>query len=132
MDSKFDHVKDSGERREFFTGAVRDMAKGKGFYFCLPPYAIDRLAKHYEHGARKYGVANYLKGIPLSAFLDSGLRHAFRVLDGQKDEDHVSAVIWNFMSYMVISKMIEDGKLPKELDDLGHVFLKESEDVGNK
>ena len=43
-------LKDSGTRREFETGAVRDMAEGKGRCDLLPACALLRLSKHYEAG----------------------------------------------------------------------------------
>lgn len=39
-------IKDSGERTEFGTGAVRDMHEGKGDMVSLPNAAILRLSKH--------------------------------------------------------------------------------------
>lgn len=90
-------VKDSGTRREFSTGARRDMAEGKGDMFSLPPAAIIRVSKHYESGAKKYGRNNYQKGIPISAFMDSALRHIFKYLDGMDDEDHLSAAAFNIL-----------------------------------
>ena len=47
-------IQDSGNRREFGTGAVRDMAEGKGRCDLLPACAVLRLAKHFENGCKKY------------------------------------------------------------------------------
>lgn len=93
-------IKDSGQRREFDTGAKRDMAEGKGDMVSLPNNAILRLSKHLESGAKKYGRWNYTKGIPLSSFLDSALRHIFKYLDGWDDEDHLSAAAFNILGAM--------------------------------
>lgn len=93
-------IKDSGQRREFDTGAKRDMAEGKGDMVSLPNNAILRLSKHLESGAKKYGRWNYMKGIPLSSFLDSALRHIFKYLDGWDDEDHLSAAAFNILGAM--------------------------------
>lgn len=90
-------IKDSGERREFGTGAVRDMADGKGDMYSLPPAAILRISKHYELGAKKYSRHNYMKGIPISSFMDSALRHIFKYLDGWDDEDHLAAAAFNIL-----------------------------------
>jgi hypothetical protein len=90
-------ILDSGTRREFSTGAVRDMAEGKGDMFSLPAAAILRLSKHYELGAKKYSRLNYQKGIPVSSFMDSALRHIFKYLDGWADEDHLSAAAFNIL-----------------------------------
>ncbi len=114
----FDTLKDSGQRQEWETGSVRDIRKGKGRYDLLPVYAVSRLAKHLELGADKYGDRNWELGQPLSRYLDSALRHLFQVLAGKADEDHASAAAWNIMAYIETKKWIEDGVLPKELDDL--------------
>lgn len=93
-------IKDSGERTEFETGAVRDMHEGKGDMASLPFAALLRLSKHYEAGAKKYGRWNYTKGILVSSFMDSALRHIVKYLDGQVDEDHLCAAAWNLMGAM--------------------------------
>ena len=106
-------IKDSGERREFSTGAVRDMQVGKGDMVSLPNAAILRLSKHYEGGALKYGRWNYTKGIPVSSFLDSALRHIFKYLDGWDDEDHLSAAAFNILGAMEMEeKHIELQDIP--------------------
>lgn len=114
-------IKDSGERQEFETGAVRDTQTGKGRFDLLPPKAIRRLAQHYEGGAKKYGDRNWEKGMPLSRFLDSLIRHAFEILEGLHDEDHIIAVAWNALGFAETEERIRAGILPKELDDIGFV-----------
>ena len=106
------HILDSGNRREFETGAVRDMKAGKGDMVSLPNAAILRISKHYEAGALKYGRWNYTKGIPVSAFMDSALRHIFKYLDGWDDEDHLSAAAFNILG------AIEMEENHKELIDI--------------
>jgi hypothetical protein len=114
----FNHVKDSGKREEFSTGSRRDTRAGKGRYDLLPPEAIRRLAVHYENGARKYDDRNWEKGQPLCRFLDSALRHIFKVLEGWEDEDHAAAAMWNIAGFITISERIRKGMLPEELNDL--------------
>ena len=87
-------IKDSGDRTTFSTGAVRDMHEGKGRCDLLPACVLLRLARHYENGARKYGVRNW-QGIPCYSFADSAMRHLLKYMDGQTDEDHLIAAIWN-------------------------------------
>ena len=96
----YETIQDSGERREFPTGAVWDMHGGKGRCDLLPAAAILRLAKHYENGCQKYGDRNWEKGIPISSFIDSAIRHLMKCLDGQTDEDHLIAAAWNCMCAM--------------------------------
>lgn len=93
-------VKDSGDRREFDSGAVRDMAEGKGRCDLLPAAALLRLSKLFEAGARKYGERNWEKGIPLWSFIDSAMRHLLKYMDGQDEEDHLRAATWNLLCAM--------------------------------
>ena len=93
-------IKDSGNRRAFESGAVRDMQEGKGRMDLLPACAIIRLAKHFENGAKKYEERNWEKGIPTHSFIDSAIRHLMKYLDGATDEDHLCAAAWNCMCCM--------------------------------
>jgi hypothetical protein len=110
-------LQDSGNRTVFETGAVRDRPGGKGRYDLLPPEAIDRLAKHYENGAKKYADRNWEKGLPLANLFDSMLRHAFKLLAGETDEDHAAAVMWNVAGFITTAERIKAGKLPGTLAD---------------
>lgn len=111
-------IKDSGKRRKFIKGAVRDVVKGKGRFDLISPIALMRLAKHYENGAGKYDDRNWEKGIPLSVYLDSAERHLNRFKEGHCEEDHMTAVAWNAFGLVHTEEMIKRGLLPKELDDL--------------
>ena len=93
-------IQDSGTRREFNSGAVRDMADGKGRMDLLPACAIIRLSKHFENGAKKYEERNWEKGIPTHSYIDSAIRHLMKYLDGATDEDHLCAAAWNCMCCM--------------------------------
>ena len=155
-------LKDSGARREFASGAVRDIAEGKGrcdlppldivgelIYFnkihCgIPdnyeheiavseilsridffirkgdtgliyesiilfiknggfktiPMAMIEVSKHYEDGARKYAERNWEKGISCHCYVDSGVRHLLKWLDGWNDEPHDRAFIWNMLGLL--------------------------------
>lgn len=88
-------IKDSGNRTAFSTGAVRDIHDGKGRFDLLPMCVLLRLAKHYEAGAKKYAERNWEQGIPAHSFADSAMRHMVKYMDGQTDEDHLIAAIWN-------------------------------------
>ena len=113
----FDQVVDSGVRQEFTTGSVRDTRDGKGRYDLIPPYAMHRLAQHYENGARKYGDRNWEKGQPVSRYLDSAIRHLFKYLEGHRDEDHLAAAAWNAMGAIWTEEMVTRKRLPAELCD---------------
>ena len=136
-------IKDSGNRTEFSTGAVRDIQNDKGrcdlmaldavgdcflgadghvlrnisFFmesgekiylvnainaFCkinnwTLPKAMLEVSMHYKQGAEKYGERNWEKGIPLHSFIDSGVRHFLKHIDGHIDERHDRAFIWNML-----------------------------------
>lgn len=90
-------IKDSGNRREFSTGAVRDIQEGKGRMDLLPWAAIMEVSKHCEAGARKYGEHNVDKGIPTHSLCDSAARHLAKYLDGWDDEPHLLAAAWNLL-----------------------------------
>ena len=145
-------IKDSGNRTEFETGAVRDIQQGKGRFDLVPldimskvfavefadefeegsiadvlksiaffqrtgnirwlciaivqysqavhvslPTLMLDVARHFENGALKYGERNWEKGIPISRYIDSALRHLMKDLAGETDEDHAAAFVWNCM-----------------------------------
>lgn len=105
-------IKDSGQRHAFGTGAVRDMQKGKGRLDLVPPWAILRLSKHYEGGAVKYAEHNWEVGIPSSSFYNSGMRHLLKWFMGERDEDHLAAVLWNVIGLM------HNEEYRKDMEDL--------------
>jgi len=134
-------LKDSGEREEFITGAVRDITKGKGRLDLCPldiignilndtilinidkyirtgveAYLVDALnhfieevltcgwygailevAKHYEDGCQKYGDRNWEMGIPLHCYINSALRHYIMHQQGNTEEPHDRAFMWNIL-----------------------------------
>ena len=105
-------IKDSGERTEFSTGAVRDMKRGVGRMDLLPWYGIMEVSKHCEEGAEKYGEHNVDKGIPLHSLCDSAARHLAKFICGELDEDHLRAACWNLLW------ALNQRKTHPELDDL--------------
>ena len=105
-------IKDSGERTEFSTGAVRDMKRGVGRMDLLPWYGIMEVSKHCEEGAEKYGEHNVDKGIPLHSLCDSAARHLAKFIAGEMDEDHLRAACWNLLW------ALNQRKTHPELDDL--------------
>ena len=105
-------IKDSGERTEFSTGAVRDIKRGVGRMDLLPWYGIMEVSKHCEEGAEKYGEHNVDKGIPLHSLCDSAARHLAKFIAGETDEDHLRAAAWNLLW------ALNQRKTHPELDDL--------------
>lgn len=120
---EFDKVVSGEEIKGYETGAIRGESTGKGRYDLLPPYALKRIAKHYENGAVKYADRNWEKGISMSRYIDSALRHVFTYLEGNQEEDHMAAAVWNLLCYIETEKRVEDGIIPKEVNDMD--FLKD-------
>ena len=96
------HILDSGNRRKFESGAVRDIQEGKGDMVSIPWESILRLSVHYEGGAKKYERWNFRKGIPVSSFIDSACRHLAKYQCGCDDEDHLAAAAFNILGAMLM------------------------------
>lgn len=133
-------IKDSGNRRKFESGAVRDIQEGKGRCDLMPlgviakilgdsiialiddfmqsddvlllyqvihrfmeqvypdkATALLELSIHFEEGAKKYGDNNWQKGIPISCYIDSAVRHYLKYCRGDNDERHDRAFMWNIV-----------------------------------
>jgi len=155
-------LKDSGARKEFGTGAVRDadndskgrcdllplaVISGLGVYrngykdtifSCIHDYiyggnpelllkavdtfisirypntedAILELSIHFKDGANKYAERNWEKGIPLSVYINSAVRHFLKYLRGDIDEPHDRAFLWNLMcavhTHLFLSNKLKD------------------------
>jgi hypothetical protein len=112
-------IKDSGERREFTCGAVRDMSEGKGRFDLLPMYGIEAVARVMEEGCSKYGERNWAKGINTHCFMDSALRHLSKFARGAVDEPHLAQAAWNILCLIETRQMVAAGQLPSEFDDIG-------------
>lgn len=95
-------ILDSGNRREFESGAVRDIQEGKGDMVSIPWEALLRLSVHYENGAKKYDRWNFRKGIPVSSFIDSACRHLAKYQCGCDEEDHLAAAAFNVLGAMLM------------------------------
>lgn len=113
-------VKDSGKREEFITGSKRDTRDGKGRFDLLPWEAIRRWAVLLEKGAIKYGERNWELGQPTARYFDSAIRHLYNWYSGERTEDHLAAALFNVGAIIFTETAIKAGKLPKELDSLGH------------
>lgn len=91
-------MQDSGERINYGEGrAIRQPTTGKGRFDLIAPEMLFRLSKWLQKGAEKYAPRNWELGIPISRCVDSAMRHLTQYLDGQNDEDHISACLCNLM-----------------------------------
>lgn len=104
-------LKDSGNRQSFESGAVRDIQHGKGRFDLLPFEGLEALCQVFEAGSMKYGDRNWEKGMPVSRFIDSMVRHAVKAANGWTDEPHLAQAAWNALCAITIA-----ARYP-ELDD---------------
>lgn len=117
-------IDDSGERISYGENmAIREPSEGKGRFDLITPFGLERLAKWYELGAKKYSDRNWEKGIPFSRYFDSAMRHMSKFIMGRTDEDHLAAAVWNLMAIMHHQELGQT-----ELDDLPH-YIKEDRDA---
>ena len=109
-------IKDSGERQEFDSGMVRDTQEGKINYTRIfNGVMADRWAAHMTLGEAKYpdvspGVPNWtLAKTPeeVQRFKVSATRHFVQWLNGETDEDHAAAVLFNIDGAETTAKKIK-------------------------
>ena len=76
------------------------------------------VSKLYEAGAIKYEANNWRKGMPLTCYLDSGMRHFFKARTADKakrnnedceyfDEPHYRGPIWNLLCAIWTAENVE-------------------------
>lgn len=100
-------LKDVPISREFDTGAKRDSNSNKPFIHNLLGYTRQRYGYHTNLGARKYGDSNFVLGIPSSVALESLDRHLAAYMEGDRSEDHLSAIIFGAQLCMLNEKKEE-------------------------
>jgi hypothetical protein len=104
-------TKDSGERQHFVTGMVRDIQSNKPRYDLVDWPMITRWAELMQRGALKYGEHNWKKAeteVELDRFRASALRHVIQWFNGDTDEDHAAAVMFNLGGAEMVSKKLKD------------------------
>ena len=111
-------MKDSGERQQFETGAVRDAAADKPRIDLISPFAKRRLGHWLLLGAKKYAERNWEAGIPISRCIASLERHLAAYQAGENDEDHLAAVMCNAMFAIHNEEMVKRGVLPESISDM--------------
>jgi len=120
MNLKEPMMQDSGERREFASGAVRDRGGFKPRPDLISPHANLREGAWLAKGAEKYGVRNYERGMPISECVASLARHLEQYKLGDTIEDHAAAIRTNAGFILHFEEEIKAGRLPADLDDMPH------------
>lgn len=101
-------TKDSGERALYDSGMVRDTEAGKARFDLLWPEGVPysaqlltRFAELMARGAQKYGDRNWEKADSKEEqdrMKSSAQRHMAQWVNGEIDEDHAAAVMFNLMA----------------------------------
>jgi nucleoside 2-deoxyribosyltransferase len=113
-------MRDSGNRRTFETGAVRDRDDSKPRPDLISPHANLREGAWLGVGARKYRPRNWEAGMPISECVASICRHLEAYKLGRCDEDHMAAIRTNAGFILHYEEEIKVGRLPAILDDMPH------------
>lgn len=90
--------------QEFSTGAKREDKSRKPFVHNLKGYTRIRFGYHMTKNAPNHGDSNWEKGIPDKSYSDSIDRHWAQWLDGDRSEDHLSAIIFGIQGLMINEK----------------------------
>ena len=109
-------TKDSGKRKQFKEGMVRDISEDKTRYDLVYMPMLKRWADLMSRGAKKYGERNWELAESqeaLNRFRESALRHMFQWFNGDIDEDHASAVFFNISGAEMVLKKLNDSKRTK-------------------
>lgn len=96
-------TKTSGKKAVYKSGYQRDTAEGKVRYDLVPLAPLKRLAELYTRGAALYGDRNWeLANGPeeINRFKSSAWRHFIQYMNGETDEDHGAAAVWNLFALM--------------------------------
>lgn len=117
--------------RYFSTGSRRDCDDSKPKFSRLMWTALEEVARVHEYGDSHYGRGNWRKGQPITSTIDSGMRHAKAVLNGE-DRDpktnllHAAHAAWNML--LVVHQQLHPAKyaaLDDRMNDFGDWICKE-------
>lgn len=90
--------KEADQFHQFKSGAVRGRDAEAERWDLIPVLGLMRLARTCAEGAARYGVGNWLRGIPVSDLLNHAIRHLYLYLAGDRSEDHLAHAAWNLLA----------------------------------
>ena len=100
-------TKDSGNRQQFASGMVRDVTEGKTkWHLVASGPMLKRWAELMTRGAEKYDDDNWMRANSqeeLDRFYQSACRHFEQWVNGDDDEDHAAAVIFNINGWEYVN-----------------------------
>jgi hypothetical protein len=105
-------VKESIDVKENPSGMHRGSNEGKPNYRLIHIPFLTRFAVHLGKGAKIYGKGNWKKANSqeeLEHAEESAERHLMQWLDGERDEDHAMAVVFNIMVAEHVREKLQHG-----------------------
>lgn len=90
---------------------MREDKTGKPDFTLIPYGPLRRIALRFGMGAKKYSRWNWQQAQETQTYKESLLRHAHQYVNGDTDEDHLSAIAVNSMILMWLE---DNGKNKKE------------------
>lgn len=94
--------------RVFKSGLKKEVvAVEKPRFDLIPAEVLERVARQFAHGAKKYGENNWRlgKGEEIEIFKQAAFRHLFQWANDAKDgEDHAAALLTDVIMYEYLSR----------------------------
>lgn len=87
-----------GSTVRFSTGAVRSSDAEATRYDLISPIGLEAVARACAEGAAKYSDYNWERGMPVHDLLNHALRHVYRYLGGDRNEDHLGHAAWGLLA----------------------------------
>lgn len=113
-------IKSGGERQTFDSGMQRDVDATKvrdDLVYDGP--LLERYAAHLTAGAQKYSPRNWMKANSIDEmerFRESASRHFKKWMRGDRDEDHMAAVVFNLNGYEYVrDRLLSDPMLDEDM-----------------
>lgn len=101
-------MEENGQVVIFSTGARRSADAEDVRYDLIPMAGLEAVARTAAEGAAKYGVGNWLYGIPVSNLLSHAIRHLCEFIKGDTTEDHLGHAAWNVLAAIHMIKYRPD------------------------
>lgn len=84
--------------KQFESGAVRSSCAEDARYDLVSPIGLEAVARACKEGAEKYGDFNWERGMPAHDLLNHALRHIYKWLGGDRNEEHLGHAAWGVMA----------------------------------
>lgn len=103
-----------GANVRYGTGAVRSSDAEATRYDLISPIGLEAVARACAEGAAKYDDYNWERGMPVGDLLNHAIRHVYRYLAGDREEDHLGHAAWGLIAAIHSEAMwpeLNDGTL---------------------